>query len=75
MASLQGLAAAILMPNLSRISMAATAYSKGELEYAAYLSDQMEECLGIVLLEALQNGATVLDLKKLENLFYYIFDT
>ncbi|TYI93581.1 hypothetical protein E1A91_D02G145000v1 [Gossypium mustelinum] len=36
----QGLAAAILMPNLSRISMAATAYSKGELEYAAYLSDQ-----------------------------------
>ncbi|XP_012459807.2 protein NLP3 isoform X2 [Gossypium raimondii] len=35
-----GLAAAILMQNLSRISMAATAYSKGELEYAAYLSDQ-----------------------------------
>ncbi|TYI75607.1 hypothetical protein E1A91_D06G018200v1 [Gossypium mustelinum] len=82
MASLQGLAAAILMQNLRRISMAATAYSKGELEYAAYLSDQvtylfdkMEECLGIVLLEALQNGAAVLDLKKLENLFYYIFDT
>ncbi|TYI85733.1 hypothetical protein E1A91_A11G339100v1, partial [Gossypium mustelinum] len=77
-----GLAAAILMQNLRRISMAATAYSKGELEYAAYLSDQvtylfdkMEECLGIVLLEALQNGAAVLDLKKLENLFYYIFDT
>ncbi|TYH83775.1 hypothetical protein ES332_D02G154300v1 [Gossypium tomentosum] len=40
-----------------------------------YLFDKMEECLGIVLLEALQNGATVLDLKKLENLFYYIFDT
>nr|KJB53612.1 hypothetical protein B456_009G278500 [Gossypium raimondii] len=66
----------------SYFKKAATACSKGELEYAAYLSDQVtylfdkkEEWLGIVLLEALQNGAAVLDLKKLENLFYYIFDT
>ncbi|KAG4125523.1 hypothetical protein ERO13_D10G100450v2 [Gossypium hirsutum] len=40
-----------------------------------YLFDKMEEWLGIVLLEALQNGAAVLDLKKLENLFNYIFNT
>ncbi|TYH52992.1 hypothetical protein ES332_D09G067200v1 [Gossypium tomentosum] len=33
------------MQNLNRISMAATAYSKGELEYAAYLSDQVTKLL------------------------------
>ncbi|MBA0757606.1 hypothetical protein Gotri_020691 [Gossypium trilobum] len=35
----------------------------------------MEEWLGIVLLEVLQNGAAVPDFEKLGNLFYYCFDT
>ncbi|MBA0639716.1 hypothetical protein Goklo_022735, partial [Gossypium klotzschianum] len=40
-----------------------------------YLFDKMEEWLGIVLLEVLQNGAAVPDFEKLGNLFYYCFDT
>nr|KJB81230.1 hypothetical protein B456_013G133900 [Gossypium raimondii] len=50
-------------------------YGASFLLQVTYLFDKMEEWLGIVLLEVLQNGAAVLDLKKLENLFYYIFDT
>ncbi|TYI83313.1 hypothetical protein E1A91_D05G284900v1, partial [Gossypium mustelinum] len=50
-------------------------YGASFLLQVTYLFDKMEEWLGIILLEALQNGAAVLDLKKLENLFYYIFDT
>ncbi|KAB2030546.1 hypothetical protein E1A91_D05G243400v1 [Gossypium mustelinum] len=48
-------------------------YGASFLLQVTYLFDEMEEWLGIVLLEVLQNGTAVLDLKKLENLFYYIF--
>ncbi|MBA0604827.1 hypothetical protein Godav_017461, partial [Gossypium davidsonii] len=50
-------------------------YGASFLLQVTYLFDKMEEWLGIVLLEVLQNGAAVPDFEKLGNLFYYCFDT